>query len=163
NRFNNYDCTMTIWKPTLERSDMPRYLAIADAIARDVEADVLKPGDRLPTHRDLARSVGVTVGTVTRAYAEASRPGLTSGEVGRGTYVRARENPERFGWQDARREDVGPLLDMTLARPWQSDDEGQVLAATLTALGRERDLDRLLAYNTDGSTRGQRTIAAEWI
>jgi len=65
------------------------YLAIADALARDVEAGELAPGDRLPTHRALARRLGVNVVTITRAYAEAARRGLVEGEVGRGTFVRA--------------------------------------------------------------------------
>src|SRR3546814_8105519 len=77
---------MTKWTPTLE-AEGPRYLAIADALARDIAAGRLKAGDRLPTHRDLAWRLGVTVGTVSRAYGEAERRGLTSGEVGRGTFV----------------------------------------------------------------------------
>jgi DNA-binding transcriptional MocR family regulator len=156
---------MTIWKPALGKSDIPRYLAIADAIARDVETDVLKPGDRLPTHRELAKSVGVTVGTVTRAYAEASRRGLTSGEVGRGTYVRGRESSSRLGRLETRRSETAQLLDMTLASPWQPPDgqEGKTLAKTLVDLARDGDLDRLLGYNPDGSTETQREIAASWI
>ena len=47
----------------------------------------LKPGERLPTHRDLAYRLGVTVGTVTRAYAEAQRRGLIEGHVGRGSFL----------------------------------------------------------------------------
>ena len=43
---------------------------------------------RLPTHRDLAYRLGVTVGTISRAYSEAERRGLIGGEVGRGTFVR---------------------------------------------------------------------------
>src|SRR3546814_10552377 len=58
---------MTKWTPTLE-AEGPRYLAIADALARDIAAGRLKAGDRLPTHRDLAWRLGVTVGTVSRAY-----------------------------------------------------------------------------------------------
>lgn len=78
---------MTSWQPRLDPSG-PRYLAIADAIAAAVADGTLAPGARLPTHRDLAWRLGVTVGTVTRAYAEAERRGLIAGEVGRGTFVR---------------------------------------------------------------------------
>src|SRR3546814_12736794 len=78
---------MTKWTPNLDEASGPRYLAIAEALARDVAAGRLKAGDRLPTHRDLAWHLGVTVGTVSRAYAEAERRGLTSGEVGRGPFV----------------------------------------------------------------------------
>ncbi len=74
---------MTSWSPNLEDRHGPRYLAIAEQLARDLDTGRLKPGDRLPTHRDLAWTLGVTVGTVTRAYAEAERRGLIAGEVGR--------------------------------------------------------------------------------
>ena len=56
---------MTIWKPQLETDDGPVYLAIADALARDVEAGALCAGERLPTHRELAQRMAVNVGTVT--------------------------------------------------------------------------------------------------
>src|SRR5215475_14921552 len=79
---------MTIWQPDLASVAGPRYLAIVDALADDLDHGRLRAGDRLPTHRDLAYRLGVTVGTVTRAYAEAERRGLIKGEVGRGTYIR---------------------------------------------------------------------------
>lgn len=78
---------MTIWLPQLHGADGPRYLAIADALAGDVRAGRLVPGTRLPTHRELAYRLGVTVGTVSRAYGEAERRGLIAAHVGRGTYV----------------------------------------------------------------------------
>ena len=51
----------------------------------------LRAGARLPPHRDLADHLGVTVTTITRAYTEAARRGLTSGHVGRGTFIRGTE------------------------------------------------------------------------
>ena len=80
---------MTIWTPDLRQRSGPRYIAIAEALAEDTGGGRLRPGTRLPTHRDLADRLGVTVGTITRAYAEAIRRGLVTGEVGRGTFVRA--------------------------------------------------------------------------
>ena len=79
---------MTIWSPELTDRSGPLYLTIADLLDKDFTTGRLKPGDRLPTHRDLAWKLGVTVGTVTRAYAEARRRGVISGEVGRGTLDR---------------------------------------------------------------------------
>jgi len=78
---------MTSWTPNLD-PQLPRYLAIAQAIAADLESGRLTPGDKLPTHRELAWQLGVTVGTVTRAYQEAERRGLVSGEVGRARFLR---------------------------------------------------------------------------
>ena len=71
---------MTIWTPVLDRSK-PIYLAIADAITHDVEGGTLPTGTRLPPQRDLAWRLGVTLGTITRAYKEAEGRGLLAGEV----------------------------------------------------------------------------------
>ena len=80
--------TKSSWQPILDNVAGPRYLALAQVLERDIVAGRLEPGARLPTHRDLAWKLGVTVGTVSRGYAEALRRGLLTGEVGRGTFVR---------------------------------------------------------------------------
>ena len=64
------------------------YQGIARLLRERIVNGRWQAGQRLPTHRDLAWHLKVTVGTVTRAYAEAERRGLIAGEVGRGTYVR---------------------------------------------------------------------------
>lgn len=79
---------MTDWTPTLAGRSGPKYRVIAEAIADAIADGELAPGTKLPPQRNLAYDLGVTLGTVTRAYREIERRGLTSGEVGRGTYVR---------------------------------------------------------------------------
>lgn len=79
---------MTIWSPRLPDSDAPIYGRIADALERDVRGGILVAGSQLPTHRQLARVLGITPVTVTRAYAEAARRGLVESATGRGTFVR---------------------------------------------------------------------------
>jgi DNA-binding transcriptional MocR family regulator len=86
---------MTLWLPDLANRRGPVYRAIADAIDEDVQKGALRAGARLPPHRDLADHLGVTVTTVTRAYTEAARRGLTTGHVGRGTFIRGSEPEER--------------------------------------------------------------------
>ncbi len=78
---------MTIWTPDISGREGPKYRALADAIAQAITSGELPEGARLPTHRDLAWKLGITVGTVTRAYALAQAQGCITGEVGRGTYV----------------------------------------------------------------------------
>ena len=75
---------MTKWLPRLDDRQGPRYVAIADALAADIGEGRLAPGTRLPTHRDLAWDLKVTVGTVSRAY-EVTAVGLnlTIGPAGR--------------------------------------------------------------------------------
>ena len=156
---------MTMWKPEIE-DGAPRYIAIADAIARDVAGGVLSEGTRLPTHRELAEALGMWVGTVTRGYAEAQRRGLTAGEVGRGTFVRTRPEPEDFGWRDAAQEDAGSgVIDMSLACPWVPPDgeEGRLLAQTLTQVAASRSLDELMCYEASSALPRHRVAAAKWL
>ncbi|RED49798.1 PLP-dependent aminotransferase family protein [Aestuariispira insulae] len=75
------------WLPDLTGRSGAKYQVIADCLADDIASGRLAVGTRLPTHRDLAWELKVTVGTVSRAYREAERRGLIAGEVGRGTYV----------------------------------------------------------------------------
>ncbi len=82
---------MTTWLPDLSDGAGPLYARLADRIERDIDAGILPPGAKLPPQRHLAFDIGVTIGTVSRAYALARERGLVSGEVGRGTYVRARQ------------------------------------------------------------------------
>ena len=103
---------MTIWLPQLRR-ERPLYLEIAEAIRQDALSGTLKPGDRLPPQRELAYRLGVTTGTVTRAYAEAEKMGLLSGEVGRGSYVKA-PSPAAVPFAPTRKESGG-VTDLSLA------------------------------------------------
>jgi DNA-binding transcriptional MocR family regulator len=76
------------WKPDIAGTLGPKYLAIAEAIARDIEAGTLQPGDRLPPQRMLAEALGVDLTTITRAYGEAQRLELIEGDGRRGSFVR---------------------------------------------------------------------------
>src|SRR5688572_15948241 len=65
----------------------PAYARIADQIEQAIAGGVLTAGTKLPPQRNLAFDIGVTIGTIGRAYHLVRERGLVSGEVGRGTYV----------------------------------------------------------------------------
>jgi len=69
------------------------YKLIADALAADVAAGRLRPGDQLPPQRAFAYKHGIAASTASRVYAELTKRGLTTGEVGRGTFVRMGPQP----------------------------------------------------------------------
>jgi DNA-binding transcriptional MocR family regulator len=98
-----------MWYPTALRNDRPTYLGIADAIGDAIAAGTLSGGERLPTVRELATHLGIANATALRGYAEAERRGLTTGMVGRGSFVRATEEI-RAAWRApfAMRGFVGP-------------------------------------------------------
>lgn len=72
-----------------QRADAPKYQILADEIAAAIARGALRVGDKLPTHRALSWKLSCTVGTITRAYAEAQERGLIDAAVGRGTFVKA--------------------------------------------------------------------------
>ena len=151
---------MTIWIPDLSTSSGPRYMAIADALASDARNGKLKAGERLPTHRDLAYRLGVTVGTITRAYAEAQRRGLIEGHVGRGSFLAQPVNlPAGFGQSE--HEPAG-LIEMSLAFPPPRANDS-LLHGTLAELARQPGVSRLLDYQPHGGMAHHRAAGAAWI
>lgn len=162
---------MTTWTPTLEGRDGPTYKAIADALAEAITVGVLAAGTKLPTHRDLAWRLGVTVTTVTRAYQEARRRGLIEGEVGRGTFVRTAQDGlaplavRRFNLPplEERASDAldGPI-NLSLNFPPLLGQE-QMFAETLQAISRSNIIDSLLTYQADLGMPAHRAAAAEWM
>ena len=141
---------MTIWRPDLTGLKGPECQRLADAIGRDIQAGRLLPGDRLPPQRDLADSLAMTLGTVTRGYQVAARRGLVAGEVGRGTYVLAQAGDP----------DDGPLdLSLNSLPPHAHISE---LAARLDPLPGARRT-ALLDYPPRGGRDEHREVGAQWI
>lgn len=69
------------------RSKIPIYIQIVDQIKHLVAIGELKPGDQLPTVRQLAADLRVNFNTVARAYRLLDEEGLISTQHGRGTYI----------------------------------------------------------------------------
>jgi DNA-binding transcriptional MocR family regulator len=151
---------MTIWSPDLTPHSGPRYRAIAEALAEDVRSGTLRPGTRLPTHRDLAWRLRVTVGTVSRAYAEAERRGLIAGEVGRGTFVRAPACLPALSHHDARPSD--DFVDLSVHRP-RAAAEARHMAQALERLALAPELAALLEYQPHAGRAAERAAGAAWI
>ncbi|MBD8689125.1 MULTISPECIES: aminotransferase-like domain-containing protein [unclassified Rhizobium] len=84
---------MTNWTPDLSSGTGPIYIRLADHIEAAIADGTLPAGTKLPPQRNLAFDLGVTIGTISRAYALIHERGLVSGEVGRGTYVNASTTP----------------------------------------------------------------------
>lgn len=153
---------MTNWTPDLQGRTGPRYRVIADALADDIAGGRLTAGSRLPTHRDLAFKLGVTVGTITRAYAEAEKRGLIGGEVGRGTFVLGQTQPpvvESPDWPVS----VSPsAVVLTTILPEQNDAV-QALSQTLGELANSNELSALVTYAPHAGFPAHRAAGADWV
>ncbi|EIG61363.1 PLP-dependent aminotransferase family protein [Bradyrhizobium sp. WSM1253] len=148
------DGTFSGWRPRKLASEGPRYLAVVGALEQDIADGRLSDGDRLPPHRDLARELNLSVGTVSKAYQEAEQRGIVSGHVGQGTFVR-RRSAASAEVASARHE----ALNLALNVPAQGS-ETQILSALFGEVVRERDLAPLLGYHPHGGIRRHREIIA---
>jgi DNA-binding transcriptional MocR family regulator len=77
------------WEPNLAGTTGPMFQRIANAMVADIRNGTLRPGDRLPGHRELAAKLGITVSTVSRAFREVIQQKLIDAGTRRGTHVRA--------------------------------------------------------------------------
>lgn len=82
--------------------DKPIYEQVVSQIKNMIMSEELLAGDSLPSMRSLAKSIHVSVITVQRAYEELQRDGFIETEIGRGTYVLAR-NKEFYKEQQQKR------------------------------------------------------------
>ena len=79
--------TDTIWLPDLSGTRESKYIVLVQSMRGAIRSGVLKPGYRMPPVRDMAWKLGITPGTVARAYKIAAEEGLVDSAVGRGTFV----------------------------------------------------------------------------
>ncbi len=85
------------------RSKIPIYVQVMDEIKHMIATGTLKPGDQLPTVRQLAADLRVNFNTIARAYRLLDEAGLISTQHGRGTYILSppsEENSDRLRRQD---------------------------------------------------------------
>jgi len=69
------------------RSKVPIYAQVMERIENLVATGVLKPGDQLPTVRQLAADLRVNFNTIARAYRLLDEAGVISTQQGRGTFL----------------------------------------------------------------------------
>ncbi|MEM7041494.1 MAG: PLP-dependent aminotransferase family protein [Pseudomonadota bacterium] len=151
---------MTIWCPDLSTHSGPRYKALAEAIDAAIGEGALEPGRKLPPQRDLAYRLGVTVGTVSRAYALAEQRGLVRGEVGRGTFVRSDDGAE--GFRNRVMDGDDDLIKLTVN---SQPDDGikHLVASSLNRLaGSNWPIGELLSYTPRIGLDKHREAAAGW-
>lgn len=147
----------------------PRYRVIADAISAAIGDGLLRAGEKLPPMRTLGWALGVTTGTIARAYAlGVSRKELAS-EVGRGTFVSPNRAPtlampaalaapvEPLGEP----EETGRAINLKPNLPANIGQSERLAQAAASLLGEGRN--GLFDYLPAGGTNDQREAGAAWL
>jgi DNA-binding transcriptional MocR family regulator len=149
-----------VWFPKLPFGEGPRYLQIVAALQNDMAAGVVAPGEQLPTHRDMAARLNLSVGTVSKAYAAAERRGLISGEVGRGTFVLP--STPALGFVEAQPANGARRVNLALNTP-PPTGEDRVLARVIADITADPHLADLLGYLPHQGREDHRAAFAGWL
>src|SRR3984957_15238896 len=70
------------------KSGVPAYRQVVDQVRQALRLGLLRPGDQLPTVREVVKQIAINPNTVHRAYRDLEAQGLTEGRPGSGTYIR---------------------------------------------------------------------------
>lgn len=70
-------------------SGVPTYLQLVQQVKHAVRYGMLRPGDRLPTARQVVEALAINPNTVLKAYRELEREGFAHGRPGAGTFIAA--------------------------------------------------------------------------
>jgi GntR family transcriptional regulator len=95
-------------------SAVPIYLQIVHSIKHQVASGRLKPGEQLPTVRELATDLRINPNTVARAYDSLDGDAVITTQQGRGTYVR--DHPDNAHLNRVRQEQLKAMMDNTVTR-----------------------------------------------
>ena len=156
--------TDTTWAPDLAQYHGPKYLSLVQALREEVRGGALAPGTQLPTVRDLAWTLKITPGTVSRAYQLATQEGLLAATVGRGTFVA--EAAPRFGprqtfYSETEPDRLSGLIDMRSPR-LPDVGQGAAFADAFDAL-RPRMMEDWLDYPRQDGEAALRSALVDWV
>ena len=137
----------------------PKYQSIAEDLAQAVINGQLPVGEKLPPQRSLAHRLGVTTGTISRAYAILERQGLAIARVGDGTYVRAPEAADGSAEPDAGQAPIDLAHNVAMF-----GDETLALTQAFESLATDGGLLRqVLSYQSETGMRRHREAGAQWL
>src|SRR5579863_1746392 len=75
-----------------DASGVPVYLQIREQVQHAISRGELRPGDQLPTVREVAVNLEINPNTVNRAYADLERESVLTSRRGRGTFINDRKH-----------------------------------------------------------------------
>ncbi|MBJ7554985.1 PLP-dependent aminotransferase family protein [Marinomonas spartinae] len=151
---------VTMFVPDIVGRVGPKYKVLADVFEEAVIRGELKTNTKLPSQRILSYQLGVTVGTITRAYQELERRGVTVPVVGSGTYVKDKvKTQEEYYHPIASRGG----MDLCLCRPLILGQQKR-LSESLEALVSEPNAQRaVLDYFISDGLQGHSTTLQTWL
>lgn len=135
--------------------------AVREALANRIDSGDLAPGVQLPTHRQLAVQFGIAVASATKVYAQLQASGHVVGEIGRGTFVRARRSEVAWDPENEARS-TSKAIDLSFNHPTLPGQEAMV-RHMLHELAASAEAKSLLHQQPPGGRARERQIMGEFL
>ncbi len=151
----------TIWPPDLVNTPGPKYSVLVQSMRAAIRSGHLPKGHKMPPVRELAWELGITPGTVARAYKIATEEGLVETAVGRGTFVADHHGPHVPELAEPLVNAPRPgLLDFRAARVPELGQSAAIRDAMARLAGQER---AYFDYPNSQTDRAAREEVVRWI
>lgn len=149
--------------PKGDAARQPLWAKARAYIVRRLSEGVWRPGEMLPSEKDLAAELGVSLGTVRRAVDSLEKSGIVNRVQGKGTFVRSFEhtytNPtQRFFWD--RTDAIVPFAMRTVLYETVPVTAAETPARILGLGYGEKLIHALRVYAWDGRDQG---ISELWL
>ena len=155
--------TLSILRNALASDHGVKYKRLARALEAGILDGTLAAGAKLPPQRILADKLAVTIGTISRAYAELERMGLVTARVGDGTFVRQHglERQRDSGFRNVSEAPQHYDMSRNMHIPGQ---EAALLANSLRELADDpQRLQALALYSPEPGQPRHRQAGARWL
>ncbi len=123
----------------IEATGVPIYVQLREQVLAAMGAGVLKPGDQMPTMRQVAVSLRIDLNTVRHAYDDLEKLGALRLERGRGSFVAEPPAPAHHSVQT---EAADRLARQTLAKARAAGVTPSLLLERIAALAAEKETSR---------------------
>jgi GntR family transcriptional regulator len=131
------------------RSGLPAYRQLADQVRHAVSLGRLRPGDRLPSVREVVSQITINPNTVHRAYRELEIAGVAEARQGLGTFIATQHNGQ-IPAAASEQEELLRLLAAWVARARQAGLDDEALRALVNEA-----LDRATSSHFENVRKGK--------
>ena len=115
------------------RSGVATYLQLVHQVRHAVRLGILRPGDQLPTVKEVVGSLAINPNTVLKAYRELEHEGLAAGRPGLGTFVTRSLTDSSLAAHKALRAELGRWLDKARRAGLDADSIAALFESTFRA------------------------------
>ena len=123
----------------IEATGVPIYVQLREQVLAAMGAGLLKPGDQMPTMRQVAVALRIDLNTVRHAYDDLEKLGAVTLVRGRGSFV---AEPPEPAHRSVQAETADRIARQTLAKARAAGVTLELLMERIAALAAERETSR---------------------